>query len=344
MSERERYVTPPGVDEREIDYPPYYTDEEVEEFKRKGIKFINWHGWSVPTGPGCSTWFYDEISHRLSHNKSVVCLFVGPPGSGKSYMALRLAQIFDPKFDPEKQVCFTRLELYNVLAGKVKVRRGQVLILDESHVTVGARTYQVQEQRELVNLIAAARSKGYALFVITLHAAMTDVIIRRYIGSFMIAMNEPGDADLYQLFTPRFEEKGWRKKYPRLYAELPDAELCEHPDCLTCKYLPVCQTLRARYERKKAAFLRELAEQSRKKAEEKLKRRQAPTDEEAVEILISEADKVRFGPKGGVLVASIQRILARHGYKCGMSKARELWMEALRKAPWLRREGGEGGQ
>jgi len=67
-----RYVTPPGVDEREIPYPEYLTDEEIEDFKKKGIKFINWNGWALPIGPGCTTYFYDEISHRLKHNKSVV--------------------------------------------------------------------------------------------------------------------------------------------------------------------------------------------------------------------------------------------------------------------------------
>ena len=342
MSEGERYVTPPGVDEREIDYPPYYTPEEIEEFKRKGIKFIKWRGWALPTGPGCSTWFYDEISHRLRHNKSVVVLFTGPPGSGKTYAAMRLAQIFDPKFDPDKQVCFSRLEVYDILSGKRKLRRGQIIILDEAHISIGARSFSTPEQRELVELLAAARSKGYGMFIIALHQQMIDIIVRNFMSVFMIVMNKPGYGDLYHLYTPRFENRQWRKKLPPLYFELPDAELCDSPDCLSCPYRERCMTIRARYERKKDAFLTELARQAREKAKEKLEKAQRPTDKEAIEILISEADKVKFGPKGGIIVASIQNILSRHGYKAGITKARELWMQAVQKAPWIAKKRGEG--
>ena len=120
-----------------------------------------------------------------------------------------------------------------------------------------------------------------------------------------------------------------------LYAELPDAELCEHPNCLTCKYLPVCQTIRAKYERKKEAFLRELAEESRKRAAEKIEKQQGPSSEDLIEILIAEADKVRFGARGGIDITSIQEILARHGATVGITKARLLWQQAKRKAPWI---------
>ena len=330
-----RYVTPPGVDEREIPYPEYLTDEEIEDFKRKGIKYINWNGWALPVGPGCSTYFYDEISHRLRHNKSVVVLFTGAPGTGKTYMAMRLAQIFDPKFDPDKQICFSRLEVYNILSGKTKLKRGHIIILDEAHISVGARSFSAPEQRELVNLIAAARSKGLGMFIIALHQQMIDVIVRNFMSVFMIAMNEPGYGDLYHLYTPRFENRQWRKKLPPIRAELPDAEICDSPDCLSCKYREKCMTIRARYERKKEAYLSELAKQARQRVQEKLEKQKMPSDDEAVQILIMEANKIRYGVRGGIIISSVQDILRRYGYKCGMTKARELWLRAVRKAPYI---------
>jgi len=329
------YITPKGKDERRVDYPPWLLPEEIEDLKKKGIYFIDWNGWYMSCGPGCTSYFYDEISHRLKHNKSVVVIFTGPPGSGKSYMALRLAQIFDPKFNPDKQVCFSRLELYEVLSGKTKLKRGQIIILDESHISIGARTFQVAEQRSLVNLLAAARSKGYGIFIITLHMHMVDTIVRNYMSVFMIAMNEPGYGDLYFLYTPRFENRQWRKKLPPIRTELPDVEICDHPDCLSCPYKGRCMTIRARYERKKDAYLTSLAKESAERIQERVEKKHKPTQKERIQWIMEDHDKIHFGPRGGVILASIQAIYQKHGCKVGLTQAREDWNKAKAENPWL---------
>jgi len=309
--------------------------EEIEDLKKKGIHYINWNGWYMAAGPGCTSYFYDEISHRLKHNKSVVVIFTGPPGSGKSYMALRLAQIFDRKFNPDKQVCFSRLELYEILSGETKLKRGQIIILDESHISIGARTFQVAEQRSLVNLLAAARSKGYGIFIITLHQAMVDTIVRNYMSVFLIAMNEPGYGDLYHLYTPRFEKRQWRKKLPPIRAELPDAEICDYPDCLSCKYKDCCMTIRARYERKKDKYLTSLAKEAAEKKHKQIEKKHKPTQAERISWILEDYDKIRFGPRGGVVITSIQAIYRKHKCEVGLTQAREDWVQAKNENPWL---------
>jgi len=138
------------------------------------------------------------------------------------------------------------------------------------------------------------------MFIIALHQQMIDVIVRNFMSVFMIAMNKPGHGDLYHLYTPRFENRQWRKKLPSIRAELPDAEICDSPDCLSCKYRE-CMTIRARYERKKERYLTQLAKEAAEKAEEKIEKKHKPTQSERIKWILEDYNKIQFGPRGGVV-------------------------------------------
>ena len=48
-------------------------------------------------------------------------------------------EIFDKKFNPVIQIIFYREQLLDIISKKVKLKRGQVIILDEAHMSAGAR-------------------------------------------------------------------------------------------------------------------------------------------------------------------------------------------------------------
>jgi hypothetical protein len=62
------------------------------------LKFMNWHGFRVAVSGKVGPYFFNQIESRRKHNRSCIIIVTGSPGDGKSYIALRLAQIFDRNF------------------------------------------------------------------------------------------------------------------------------------------------------------------------------------------------------------------------------------------------------
>ncbi len=308
------YVTPLGKDERKIDYPTIYTEDEKEAMKKRGIYYISWNGWAFPTGPGFTLKWMDEIKGLINNSRSAVIIITGSPGDGKTYYGLRLAQIFDPKFNLEKQMCFTREHLMGILSNKIRVKKGQAVIVDESHFAMGSRSWNTQAQKDLIAQLATARSKGYLLIIVVLHLNMLDKIIRQFIGAYQLDMKRPGYGVPYILFTPRGQTKPWSKAYAPLKLKLPDAELCEFNDCLNCLELPSCDTLRARYERTKAVFLQGIADVSLSKMENHTAQDSRPPRNILMELVYEQRSKFRFNTHGNIDTTSIIDIVEEMGY------------------------------
>ena len=81
----EEYVPPGSL----IPPPPSYTGR---------FRFMNWHGLRVPISGKVGPYFFSEIENRRTHNQSAIIVVTGAPGDGKSYSAMRLAEILDRKF------------------------------------------------------------------------------------------------------------------------------------------------------------------------------------------------------------------------------------------------------
>lgn len=88
----------------------------------------------------------DRIHKR---NKNFVMLFVGSTGSGKSYSALRLAEMLDPTFDIER-VCFKAKDFMNKINELVESNdkvSGKVVMWDEFGVEHNAREFMTISNR-----------------------------------------------------------------------------------------------------------------------------------------------------------------------------------------------------
>ncbi len=82
----------------------------------------------------------DRIHNK---NKNFVIIFVGATGSGKSYSALRLAQLLDPTFDIDR-VCFKAKDFMNKINELVDSNEkvsGKVVMWDEFGVEHNARDF-----------------------------------------------------------------------------------------------------------------------------------------------------------------------------------------------------------
>src|SRR3989344_5296525 len=91
----------------------------------------------------------DRIEKR---NKNFVMLFVGAIGSGKSYSALRLAEMLDSSFDINR-VCFKAKDFMNTIntlverSEKGEVIKGYVVMWDEFGVEHNAREFMTISNR-----------------------------------------------------------------------------------------------------------------------------------------------------------------------------------------------------
>lgn len=239
------------------------------------IKIMDWNGTMVAFGPGYAPRFLDIIASRRKAGKSNILVVTGSPGEGKSWFGMRLGEIFDNKFDPYIQIPFNREHLLWLISEKSPLKEGQVILVDEAHFGMGARRWHDSVQQDLMDQIAAVRSKGYIIIIIVLHLDMIDKIVRKFVLSFMCHMEDRGHATAYRLYTPRFQNEMHRKRIGTIRLQVPDPDLCEHPGCLRCKSLKdgTCLTTRAIYERRKRIFVDEMAAQAKKRIEEKEKKK-----------------------------------------------------------------------
>jgi hypothetical protein len=99
--------------------------------------------------------------HR--HEKSAGFIITGQTGSGKSWLALRIAQDLDPSFiaSIEKRVVYTAEDFIRLVAYG-KLRRGNVIIFDEMAHAEGAdsRAAMSRTNRLLSGIVSTYRQKG----------------------------------------------------------------------------------------------------------------------------------------------------------------------------------------
>jgi len=81
------------------------------------------------------------IYNRIEMKKNCFFMLVGDSGEGKSYTALRIAEIVQEDFDPKTQVVYTPDQYLDVINYAVEKRKTKVIILDEAHVTIPARLW-----------------------------------------------------------------------------------------------------------------------------------------------------------------------------------------------------------
>jgi len=279
-TEDQGYQTPKGKDERLYPMP-----DRFKYLEKVGVKCLKYGHTLVLQGGGYSTSIFDEIRKKQNNNESVVVAATGYPGKGKTYGVIRICQKLDPKFhlhdipppDPsidDGQIAFSRAHLDYLTGEKTPLKRGQVIVIDEAHYGVGARKWGEREQQEIVDHIAAIRSKGFLLFLVVLHTEMIDKILRKFVFNYEFSFHKRGTAIAYRKYFPQFAKEPYVKRLGRVKLLLPDEQFCNALDCFKCKE-PIldlknqnpegrCETLRAIYERRKEWFLNHTKDEEEK--------------------------------------------------------------------------------
>jgi len=331
------------VDMRERPLP-----EGLEHLEDRGIKAIKYGHTLYLEGLGLTTRIINEIREKIDKNESVVICITGPPGKGKTYFGIRFAQKLDTKFHiidipppipylDTSQVTFSREQIAYLTGENTPLERGQVILTDESHWGIGARSWQNRDQQEVVNYLAAIRSKGFVLIIIVLHTRMIDALLRDFVLNYEFQIKARGVGTIYRRYFPPFGTEPYKNRLGRMKLRLPDYFLCSYLDCLRgkngCKYLHApegkrCETIRAIYERRKNWFLNE---KGRKEEKEQLTSNLTTR----IELMRTHFNRLRKNSRDNLELSIIQEILEENNEPSGENTARSVQGGFKRKYPEL---------
>ena len=237
-------------------------------------KWMNINGFRYMIGIGRSPLLMIKIQKLKKNQESCVMVITGRPGKGKSYIALRLAQEIDRRFDVKKQLIYDRKALLNAIGEDSSIQRGQVLIVDEAQFAMASRNWSDSLQKDLMAQMQAVRSKGLIIIIVTLGISLIDNIMRDYIMSWHIDVESRGVGTVYEYNKDKFTDVVYHKFLTRINEPLPGYEQCKDlTSCLICKksgllkgewankdkwgegnFIP-CPNIRAVYERHKKAYV-----------------------------------------------------------------------------------------
>ena len=127
-------------------------------------------------------------------NENFMGLFIGMPGKGKTWAAVRLAEQLDPTFNINR-VCVSYEEFLNVLEGLAKAWdagedvAGRVVIFDEFQKTAAARKFMSTVNQAINDVLHTFRYLNLIVLFTTPHLSFIDVNSRA-VMHFQVTMQK----------------------------------------------------------------------------------------------------------------------------------------------------------
>lgn len=119
----------------------------------------------------------------LKQNRNWLCLVCGPTGTGKTYTAIRLAELLDKNFTVDK-IAFTTLELVRLFK---ECGKGDFIVYDEAQEW-NARTSQGKANIILSKIIAMLRFTQINVIFTLPHMDMIDINARRLCHNYIYSI------------------------------------------------------------------------------------------------------------------------------------------------------------
>lgn len=164
------------------------------------------------------------INARLKHNQNFLLAITGSTGSGKSYVSLRLGELwykyyFEKEFDGETFVCFSIGEVMKVLTNG-GVKKGTMIILEEAGTSLNALDFQNKVSKLFSFILQSFRSMNIILIFNLPVLTMLNKSARILLHAHFITHKIDYDTEIAKvkpLFHQLNQSKGksyW--KYPRI--------------------------------------------------------------------------------------------------------------------------------
>lgn len=172
---------------------------------------------------------------RVHTQNNCLLIVVGETGTGKSALALSLAQHFDPFFSP-KRIAFTAKEFLDLLP---EVPNKGWIVWDEVGVYLSHRRWQSEANIQIMQVLQSFRYKLINV-IFTLPSATYMDIVARTMCHYLLVMTQRGRATVYRILKPTYSGSPWTKRIGGIYSEMPTMYLwdnfetrrTEHQDAL----------------------------------------------------------------------------------------------------------------
>lgn len=164
-------------------------------------------------------WLMRRVWDRVNvRNQHFMFCIVGEEGSGKSWTAMKIAEVLDPTFTADR-VIFDVVDLLKVLADG-RHEPGNFYVLDEAGVQLGRRTWQERSQILANQALQIIRDENLGLiFTVPALGDLDSQTQRRLQAFYELTEKEPDEfvRGKFKIMDPdRTDETGKiYKKYPR---------------------------------------------------------------------------------------------------------------------------------
>lgn len=152
----------------------------------------------------------------LVKNRNRFIVITGPPGSGKSLLALKVASLIDPNFSI-KNVVFTFEEFIKLITSN-KIGKGSVVVWDEAGVNISSRDWYSQQNKAINQIMQTYRHENVCVIFTVPVFTFMDSNVRKLMHTWVkiIGVDRKNKITKCKWFALRFDEKE-----DKLYTTLP---------------------------------------------------------------------------------------------------------------------------
>lgn len=112
-----------------------------------------------------NSWFFRPMYRKIRwDNQHLPMVIVGRPGSGKSYLSMYLALMFNAKFTPKESVVFSAGDFANIVQRR-DLPKGFVIIIDDSGLTAGSTDAMTKEVKAISKIMQSIRSRNLIIIL-----------------------------------------------------------------------------------------------------------------------------------------------------------------------------------
>lgn len=198
------------------------------------------------------TWLAGQISDRINKNNlNAICIWVGPTGTGKSYSALRLAELVDPTFTISR-VVFRPIDFLDLINDPT-LAKGNVVLWDEMGLGMPARDWTSVFNKSIGYVLQSFRFRNLALFMTVPDQAFIDSQARRLFHYYFECM---GVSRQQEVVIAKPFEVDHSARFDKDYTKYPIVRRPSGPAKVgTIPFGLPSTRLREAYERKRKDFM-----------------------------------------------------------------------------------------